>query len=73
MFTRTIAVDSSKVPHHIDLHITNEPDYGKTFLGIYKIENDTLFIAHALPGKPRPEVFESTTENQQILSVSHKI
>ena len=73
VFTRTIDVNTDTVPHHIDLHITNEPDLGKTFLGIYKLEGNTLSLAHALPGKPRPVSFESTQENQQILSVSEKI
>ena len=72
IFTRTIVVNKDTTPYEIDLHITNEPDKGKTFLGIYKVEGNTLSIAHALPGNPRPSQFESTAANKQILSVSKK-
>jgi uncharacterized protein (TIGR03067 family) len=70
VFERQIDVNKDTSPAKIDLHITNEPDKGKIFLGIYKLEGDTLFIAHSLPGNPRPTQFESTAENKQILSVS---
>ena len=73
VFTRSLTINKDTLPHQIDLHITNEPDLGKTFLGIYKIEGNTLLIAHALPGRPRPVGFESTPENEQILSVSTKV
>jgi uncharacterized protein (TIGR03067 family) len=70
VFTRTISINAERTPHEIDLLITNEPDKGKVFLGIYSIEGDTLTLAHALPGRPRPTGFASTPDNQQILSVS---
>ena len=73
VFTRTIDINKESVPYQINLHITNEPDLGTIFLGIYKLEGNTLYIAHALPGRSRPVSFESTTENHQILSVSTKI
>ena len=73
VFTRTLTINNDTLPHQVDLHITNEPGIGKIFLGIYKIEGDTLYIAHSLPGRPRPVIFESTPENQQILSVSTKV
>lgn|GEM_PF-2120558 len=72
VFQRKITLNDSILPHWIDLLIVNEPDKGKTFLGIYKREGDTLFIAHTLPNMPRPVSFESTSENKQILSVSVK-
>lgn len=72
IFERQLMLNTSVFPYQIDLHITNEPDKGKTFLGIYKVEGDVLTIAHALPGKPRPTTFESTEENEQILSISTK-
>jgi len=72
VFKRKIKVDTTVDPHQIDLAITNEPDLGKTFLGIYRVEGDTLFLAHALPGRPRPTNFISTVENQQVLSISVK-
>ncbi|NJO25304.1 MAG: TIGR03067 domain-containing protein [Bacteroidia bacterium] len=72
VFERTFTIDSIHKPHHINLLITNEPDKGKIFLGIYKIEGDSLFIAHSLPGFPRPVSFESTLGNKQIFSLSVK-
>lgn len=72
VFERIMLLDPSVQPHHIDLHITNEPNKGEVFLGIYKIEGDILTIAHSLPGRPRPTTFESTEENEQILSISQK-
>lgn len=72
VFERKITVNTTTTPFQMDLYITNEPDKGKTFLGIYKLEGDTLYIAHALPGSPRPVNFESTLENKQILSITLK-
>ncbi len=72
VFNRKIKINDAVVPHQIDLLITNEPDKGQTFLGIYKIEGNTLMLAHALPSNPRPTDFESTQENKQILSISVK-
>lgn len=72
VFTRKLKLDTTKNPMEIDLLITNEPDLGKTFLGILECDDDILTIAHSLPGFPRPTSFESTPENQQILSISKK-
>ena len=72
VFKIEIVVSNNIFPHEIDLHITNEPEKGKTFLSIYKIEGDTLFICHALPGATRPTEFSSRQENKHILSVSKR-
>ena len=72
IYERIISVNKKTQPSQMDLHIINEPDKGKTFLGIFIIEGDTLTIAHSLPGKSRPVEFESTKENEQILSISVK-
>ena len=69
-YKRRITLNTNRHPFQIDLHITNEPHKGSTFLGLFKLEADTLYIAHSLPNHPRPVDFESTQENKQILSIS---
>ncbi len=57
IFTREMELNRTTNPFQIDLHITNEPELGKTFLGIFKLEGDILTIAHSLPNFPRPTSF----------------
>lgn len=48
--------------------LSGEPR-GKTFLGIYEIQGDTLRWCMANPGKPRPEEFMSRPGGGQFLMV----
>ena len=72
-FERWIEVDDTVLPHTIDLHITNEPQQGQLFKGIYQLDGDTLTICHALPGESRPSEFSSTVENRHVLSISTRV
>src|SRR5205823_15047290 len=64
-----ITVDPSKKPKAIDYVLTGGPDKGKTQLGIYEIEDDTLKTCFAAPGKPRPADFTTATGSSRTLSV----
>jgi uncharacterized protein (TIGR03067 family) len=65
----TIKLDPGKKPATIDLAITEGEDKGKTQVGIYKIDGDTITVCLAAPGaKDRPIDFKSTEENGHILA-----
>jgi uncharacterized protein (TIGR03067 family) len=70
---RLVLQERDGLPAAVDLHITNEPGLGGTFLGIIELKADELSICHALPGKPRPGTFVSTPQNGWILSVSNRV
>jgi len=61
LFDGTIKIDPAKKPKTLDATQTSEGENkGKTFLGIYEIEGDTLRICSAEPaGKDRPAEFSS--------------
>ena len=64
----TLKLDSSKKPATIDLAITEGNDKGKSQLGIYKIEKDTITFCFARPdARERPTEFSTNAENNQIL------
>ena len=55
----TFKIDPTKKPKTIDM-IPAEGQYkGKTLLGIYEIDSQTLKICFAEPGKERPTAFAS--------------
>ncbi len=64
----TIETDGSKKPAEINF---KEMD-GKTSLGIYKIEGDTLTICLTRPGEPRPKEFASKPDSKTALIVLTK-
>jgi uncharacterized protein (TIGR03067 family) len=70
----TIKLDNGKKPAMIDLVISSGTDEGKTQVGIYKIDGETVTFCLARPGvKERPTEFKSTAENQQILVTIKKM
>jgi uncharacterized protein (TIGR03067 family) len=59
--TGKATVDPAARPKNLDLNWTNTVSKGKTNLGIYKLEGDTLIYAFAKIGSPRPTGFEVGT------------
>ena len=62
-------LDPSKKPKTIDYAVTEGTNKGKTQLGIYEIDGDTLKFCFAAPEKPRPAEFASKAESGHTLSV----
>jgi uncharacterized protein (TIGR03067 family) len=62
-------LDPSTTPRQIDLTTTEGSDKGKTSHGIYALEEDTLKICFALPGKDRPKEFTSKEGSKAMLFV----
>ena len=69
-FTGKMKIDAAKKT--IDLMPGDGTYQGKTLLGIYSREGDTLKIAFAEPGKDRPTKFESTEDSGVTLAVHKK-
>ncbi len=62
-------VDPSKKPKTIDYTMTGGPSKGKTQLGIYESEGDTVKFCFASPGQDRPTDFKSPAGSNWTLSV----
>lgn len=58
----TIKLDPSKKPKAIDITPLTDPGKGKTLLGIYSIEGDTLKLCIANFGVDRPTEFKASKE-----------
>jgi uncharacterized protein (TIGR03067 family) len=50
-------IDPTKKPKAIDYEVTDGSAKGKTLLGIYQIDGDTVKFCIASPGKDRPTEF----------------
>jgi uncharacterized protein (TIGR03067 family) len=62
-------VDPSKKPKAIDYTVTEGPNKGKTQLGIYELDGDTVKFCFAAPDKERPKEFKTAAESGLTLSV----
>jgi uncharacterized protein (TIGR03067 family) len=66
----TMTLDPSKNPATIDLKIEEGNDKGKTQVGIYKLEKDTIKLCLAPAGsKDRPKEFASKEDSENIFIV----
>jgi uncharacterized protein (TIGR03067 family) len=62
-------IDPSKKPKTIDYAMTGGPTKGKTQLGIYELDADTVKFCFAAPGKDRPGEFTTKAGSGRTLSV----
>lgn len=67
----TIKLNPTAKPKELDITGTDGPNKGRTILGIYEREGDTLRICYDLSGKGRPTEFKST-EGSQLFLVTYK-
>lgn len=68
-FKAKFKIDPTKKPKTIDYTMTEGPTKGKTHLGLYEIDGDTVKFCFAAPGKERPTKLESKEGSEQTLSV----
>src|SRR5262249_8829098 len=61
-------IDPAKKPKTIDYAMTEGFTKGKTQLGIYELDGDTVKFCFAAPGKDRPKDFTATEGSQQTYS-----
>jgi len=62
-------LDPSTKPKSIDYQVTGGANTGKTQLGIYELEGDTVKFCFAAPGKARPEDFSTSPGDGRTSSV----
>lgn len=65
----TIKIDPSQKPKKIDVTLLDGPKKGKTGLGIYRLDGDTLTMCLSVPGKDRPSDFPDKPGPGQITTV----
>jgi uncharacterized protein (TIGR03067 family) len=68
-----ITLDPSKKPKAIDYKVIEGFKKGKTLLGIYEVEGDTVKFCFARPGKDRPDDFTADTGSGRTASVWKRI
>ena len=68
----THKLDPTAKPKTIDITPTNGDNKGKTSLGIYDLDGDTLKICWAPAGKDRPTEFKSADGSGVFLAVHKK-
>jgi uncharacterized protein (TIGR03067 family) len=68
-FKAKFRIDPTKKPKAIDYTMTEGPTKGKTHLGIYELDGDTVKFCFAAPGKDRPTEFTAKEGSHQTLSI----
>jgi uncharacterized protein (TIGR03067 family) len=68
-FKAKFRIDPTKSPKAIDYMMTEGPTKGKTHLGIYELDGDTVKFCFAAPGKDRPTEFTAKEGSRRTLSV----
>ena len=68
-FKAKFSIDPRKKPKAIDYNMTEGPTKGKTHLGIYELDGDTVKFCFAAPGGDRPTDFTAKEGSQRTFSV----
>jgi uncharacterized protein (TIGR03067 family) len=68
-FKAKFSVDPTKKPKAIDYTMTEGPTKGRTHLGIYELDGDTVRFCFAAPGADRPTDFTAEEGSRRTLSV----
>lgn len=68
-FKATYTLDPSKKPKAIDYVMTEGTTKGKTHLGIYELDGDTVKFCFGGPGAERPTDFTAKADSGRTLSV----
>jgi uncharacterized protein (TIGR03067 family) len=68
-FKAKFKIDPTKKPKTIDYTMTEGPTKGKTHLGIYELDGDTVKFCFAAPGKERPTDFTAKEGSERTASV----
>ena len=68
-FKAKFSIDPTKQPKAIDYTMTEGPTKGKTHLGIYELDGDTVKFCFTAPGKDRPTDFTATKGSERTFSV----
>jgi len=71
-FIGTHKLDPNKTPKEIDSTDTEGPLKGKSYLGIYKLENGVWTVCFAAPGKDRPKEFTTKSGTGELMHVWKK-
>ena len=64
----TYTIDETKSPKTITIVGVKGPNKGKTFLGIYELDHETLKVCYDLSGKALPTSFESKPDTPLFLA-----
>ena len=64
-----ITIDPSKKPKTIDYDVVDGPTKGRTHLGIYELDGDTLKSCFGAPGAERPTGFASKPGEKRTSTV----
>jgi uncharacterized protein (TIGR03067 family) len=68
-FKAKFSIDPTKKPKAIDYTMTEGPTKGRTHLGIYELDGDTVRFCFAAPGADRPTDFTAEEGSRRTLSV----
>ena len=65
----TFTLDPTKKPKATVVNVTEGPDKGKSYLGIYVLSSSDYKVCFALPGKERPSDFASQPGSGHLLQI----
>jgi uncharacterized protein (TIGR03067 family) len=72
-FKAKFSIDPTKKPKAIDYTMLEGTTKGKTHLGIYELDGDTVKFCFAAPGKERPTDFTAKEGSQRTSSVWKRV